>query len=525
MMKRLMPLWLAMLSAFLLSWPWVVGSEYVACVGFVPLLWMQFKKTKGLLWYAALAFFLWIEATCWWVAMATPLALVMVPLVGLCFTWVPFAIFVKLSKNVSESVKWILFITLWIAFEALYTYNDISFPWLTLGNAFEARAAQWFSITGVFGGSLLILIANVVAFKGIEKSYRDKQKFGKTKFGNRYELAFFAVVFVPVIVSMIMFYSYDEKNDPVQVAVIQPNIDPYTEKFGVMSNDQQIDIMLNLASGAPAETQFFVAPETAIDDQIWLSRFDFNNSIDTLRGFLSTHYPNATFVTGATTLRKVEQNEAFDYNTYKSGDLRFQVYNSALWIDTTKKVDIYHKSKLVCGVEMIPYPAVFKAIDDVLEVDLGGMGGKNGRSVEREVHKNVGTAICYEAIYSEFFTQYVKKGAQFMFVISNDGWWGDTPGHKHLLRYATHRAIENRRSIARSANTGISAIINQRGEVVDSLGWDERGAILATINANDKVTFYTKNGDFIVRIALYILALTLVYMVAIKFYKKNNPTK
>lgn len=458
--------------------------------------------------------------------MATPIAIVAVPLVGLFFTFLPFAIYVKLSKNVSEAVKWILFVTIWIAFEALYTYNDISFPWLTLGHAFDAQIVQWYSFTGVFGGTLWVLLANIFGFKMMEKAVficDNRSRIGAI-LRSPYFFLFVATIVIPLIISGIMFSTYKEEHRPVNVAVLQPNIDPYTEKFGSMSNQQQLNIILDLAGNAPKETQFFVAPETAIEDNLRLDNLSSNSSLSQIRSFLSNSYPSATFVTGATTLRIMNPFEE-DYNSYLSGSTRYQIYNSALWVDTTVNIDVYHKAKLVCGVETIPYPTVFQALDNVLNVDLGGLGGKNGKSTERAAYKDAGTAICYEAIYGEFYSEYVKKGAQFMFVISNDGWWGDTQGHRHLVKYSAHRAVETRRSIARSANTGISAIINQRGEVEQKLGWDERGLITGQINANDKITFYVKNGDFIVRLSLYLLALTLVYMVGLKFYKKNNSNR
>ena len=106
-----------------------------------------------------------------------------------------------------------------------------------------------------------------------------------------------------------------------------------------------------------------------------------------------------------------------------------------------------------------------------------------------------GPAICYEAVYGEYFTEFVRNGAQVMCVISNDGWWRDTPGHRYLFAYSRLRAVENRRSIARSANTGISGFIDQRGDVLQKLGWDQRGALTDSLSLNDRMTFYTRYGD------------------------------
>jgi len=103
-------------------------------------------------------------------------------------------------------------------------------------------------------------------------------------------------------------------------------------------------------------------------------------------------------------------------------------------------------------------------------------------------------------------------GSNFIFVITNDGWWGDTPGYIQHNSFSSIRAIENRRSIARSANTGISAFFNQRGEIIESLGWWKRGGIKSSLNANDKMSFYTIHGDYFGRIAMAMTLILLLYL-------------
>ena len=113
----------------------------------------------------------------------------------------------------------------------------------------------------------------------------------------------------------------------------------------------------------------------------------------------------------------------------------------------------------------------------------------------------VAPIICYESVYGDFVTDYVKAGAEFLAIITNDAWWGDTQGHKQHLNYARLRAIENRRSIARSANTGISAIINQKGEIEKELGYGLRGSLKGSVNKNKELTFYSKHGDYLAKLA------------------------
>jgi len=144
---------------------------------------------------------------------------------------------------------------------------------------------------------------------------------------------------------------------------------------------------------------------------------------------------------------------------------------------------------------------------------------------DREVlwlNKNTGTApiICYESVYGEYVTGYVDNGAKFLSIITNDAWWGDTEGHRQHLSYAKLRAVENRRFVARSANTGISAIINSRGDIVKSLGYEKRGAIVGQVGIQNEKTFYVKYGDYIPRIAQF-LALFIFLFSVVKFKRKR----
>ena len=186
---------------------------------------------------------------------------------------------------------------------------------------------------------------------------------------------------------------------------------------------------------------------------------------------------------------------------------------------------VRHKIKLVVGAEKVPYPKLMEALSFLI-VELGGTSGQLG--VDRHPVNfaldsiRIGAAICYESVYGDFFADFVRRGANVMSVITNDGWWGDTPGHRQHFSYSRLRAIETRRSIARSANTGISGFINGRGDVISTLGWDRRGTLSEQIALNDRITFYTRYGDYIARIACYVLLLSVLYYVAYRVRKRNH---
>ncbi|GHT83154.1 hypothetical protein FACS189467_8600 [Bacteroidia bacterium] len=158
---------------------------------------------------------------------------------------------------------------------------------------------------------------------------------------------------------------------------------------------------------------------------------------------------------------------------------------------------------------------------------MGGSSGGLGTQQERTVFAGqdntfrVGVAVCYESIFGEYCTEYVKNGANLLFIITNDGWWRDTPGHRQHLHYARLRAIETRRDIARSANTGISAIINQRGEILHRTQWWVRDAFTATITTNDAITPYVRYGDVVANIA-QLLSLAIICVIITKKARRNS---
>jgi apolipoprotein N-acyltransferase len=269
--------------------------------------------------------------------------------------------------------------------------------------------------------------------------------------------------------------------------------------------------MLNLADSLKiCDADYFLAPETAIDNDIWEDAFTNNYSLFEIRNFIEQH-PYAALFFGAITYKDYTgSNENTPTMRYDSVDMiYYDVFNSAMQVDTSKDVQIYHKSKLALGAEKIPFPSVFRFFDRYL-INLGGITGSLGEQKERGVFKHakknfiIAPVICYESVFGEYVTDYIKKGANLIFVITNDGWWGGTMGYTQHLRYSQLRAIETHRYIARCANTGISALINEQGEIVKATDWWQQTAISGTIRTNTKITFYVQYGDYIGRVAVFI---------------------
>ena len=245
---------------------------------------------------------------------------------------------------------------------------------------------------------------------------------------------------------------------------------------------------------------------------------------DTLR---SSH-PQALLVTGAFTNRYYAaglQPRTAVGNPY--GDGYYDDFNTAVGLDSAGRTQLHHKGKLVIGVENTP--TVIFDLMQFLVIDLGGVVGQIGMGQHGTAFAHagmrMGPAICYEGLYGDFYGDFVRRGAQFMAIISNDGWWGDTPGYKHLFTISRLRAIEHRRAIARSANTGMSGFISARGDIGETLGWEKRGVISAAVPLNSELTFYTRYGDYLGRIAEYLTLLCVLYYIAYRVKKKNYLVK
>lgn len=388
-------------------------------------------------------------------------------------------------------------ICFWLAYEYLHQTWDLSFPWMNLGNGFAGMHSviQWYEFTGVYGGSYWVLMSNILifetylAFKGSHKT---------TKHHWQLVLRSALHIIIPMVISLFMYYQYREKPNPANVVVVQPNIDPYA-KFSSLAASEQVATLIRLSDslGQP-NTEYFIWPETAIPEYTNEATVRTDPNYKLVGQFL-TKYKNGNVLSGISSYAifdsMVSPSASFDEGLGAYVDK----YNAAIQIENSPKVQFYHKSKLVPGVEQIP----FSALSFLQPVFAGfGGGGSYGSQPKPSVfysQSGIGAApvICYESIWGEYVADYVQQGAQFIAVITNDAWWGNTPGKDQHLLYAKLRAIETRRWVARSANTGISAFINQRGDIVQQSGWWVNTALKADINLNDEHTFYVKYQDYI----------------------------
>ena len=413
-------------------------------------------------------------------------------------------------------------ISFWIAYEYLHQSWELAFPWMNLGNGFANfhQIIQWYSFTGVYGGTLWILLGNILAFLWF---WQRKEKM--EIYSNKLILGLFAgLLILPAAGSWIAYSNYEEHVNPSEIVTVQPNIDPFG-KWGPITPDEQLKVLTDLSQKvAKLNTEFFIWPETAISDERYINEEEFREyrQYQTVLDFLEP-YHNGNVLSGIESY--VFYNDDRTATAQPYGNLFIDHFNAGVLIDGSSKLQFYHKSKLVPGAEKMPFGKALSFLKPLFK-HFGGSTGGYGSQEEPSVFysaSGIGAApvICYESIWGDYVTEYIKKGAQFIAVITNDGWWGDTAGKDQHLLYAKLRAIENRRWVVRSANTGISAFINQRGDIVQRSSWWVPTALSQEINLNEELTFYTKNGDLIVYLAL----LTGLLSIGLIIVRNNKITK
>ena len=528
-MKKSHKILSALLSGLLLSAAWPTwGIAPIAFIGFVPLLLLEDRFAKGekgkLFWLSFLTFLIWNVVTTWWIWNATPAATA---------AWVLNSLFMAIVFNVFHLTKkkgcnnpWgnFFLIPYWMAFEQLTYLWAIKWPWLNLGNAFSSRIEwiQWYEYTGVAGGTLWVLAVNILITNIILffKSKETKKLFACIGIEA-------IVLLLPIIISIRMYNHYDEQGTDTEVIVVQQNCDPWNEQFDSQFYDQVIQNNINLSLPLiTPKTKFVVSSESAIQEGIWLHEIDNVKALHTLHDYVK-RFPQMAFVIGGTTYEFVPRGMESDFPARDIGDGEhfYYCHNSALLIDTIN-LQYRNKSQLTPGVEAIPeWMGFLKNYSITMGIARGTLKTDPEAKVLTFGNHKVGVPICYESAFGEYVSNFCKKGADLLFVITNDGWWGDTPGYKQHFEFSKLRAIENRRCIARSANTGRSGFFNQRGDVLQQTQYWVPDAIRATLKANTKVTFYAQHGDYLSRIAVYLTFVLLIYWIAKSLFSIGKTKK
>jgi apolipoprotein N-acyltransferase len=527
-------------TLLILSFPYTGSFTPFVFVGLVPLfiLRQQFLASSKKPWklglWIYLSFLLWNLGTTWWVANASVSGAIFAFTINTLLMTLVFGLWSFIDRKIHTRYSFFMLIPIWLLFEFGHHRWDLSWPWLTMGNYFSVRTGwvQWYEWTGTLGGSAWILLVNILVFR-LYQVYREVAK------RNQYIFTILGVLLVPIVISQLLQVFAIPSLQPKQLhaVIVQPNIDPYKEKFTISAtNEGFADSIVALANRhVTAQTDLVLAPETALPlsfQEERLHTFAFGQSL----AAQVQKWPHANLLIGASTIRIFEQKLSVASTPIPNSSEWYESYNSSVLLTKTAPPQYVHKSKLVPGVELVPFSAYLPFLS-AIAIENGGSSGTLGvekepkvMAIQPDVDKNqtnkeaqtvtLAPIICYESIYGDFVRRQVQKGAQALCILTNDGWWGNTPGYKQHFSFARLRAIENRRWVLRSANTGTSGSIDPSGKIIKKTPYWVKTAFSQSIQLRSDQTFYTTYGDWLAGISIsWIL---LCFSIFLRHLGKNS---
>jgi apolipoprotein N-acyltransferase len=523
---------LSMSTAILvgLSFP-PIPFGLLACIGLVPFLVMADTiKTYGRFFrYSYFTFFLLSLVSLYWVGGFTHLNDPYLMIAGTAlFLWeplvlsIPAMVYFFVRKNLPYKFSLLSFPFIWIAMEWLYALGELAFPWLHLGNTqtYQLEKIQYADITGVYGISFWVLIINVLVYllvQSVQTGTRTKKQY------------YLAAAILGIYIAP-NFYTAPEipyagsEGKGINVGIIQPNINPWNKWEGANTFEgrwSQVQSYMQLMEKHINDSlDIIVLPESAI-------LLNLPQHVEQMEAFKRTvNKVNAAVVTGYVRIKFYDQHSApATSSVLKGTTMRYDSFNSILFVQPhLDTLQTYSKMRLVPFAERIPYA---DHVPFLIEPLRWGVGISNwGLATDSTVFSStkLGTKflamVCYESIFPEFVSLFVKKGAEFLVFTTNDSWWGNTSGARQHNQYAVLRAIENRRWVVRCANGGISSFIDPTGQMYDKTEMYTEAYIHRTIQPYSALTFYSKHGDWFARICSSIALLFFLFSIGYTIVRK-----
>ncbi len=447
------------------------------------------------------------------------------------FMLIPVMLTYFIFKSFGKNAALILFPFIWVGYEYFDNVWQFAFPWLELGNSetYNLNRIQYIEYTGVHGITFLICIISVLIYWTISNIALKKWKMASAKTAISFILIIIFILLPNIYSSRKLnekgiYNKYNSASDSTKIiktCIVQPNIDPLEKWKKEKNPDSLVDSYIaRLNDALKFNPQLIVLHETATP-YYFFEPYYFSNSQKFIN-FVNSN--NKYFLMGIPHLYYYPDsiNAPGDSRVIKSSGKKYDTFNSAVLIEPNKastEYTIHKKSKLVPFSERMPYQEYLP--DFVQNWFKWGVGISSWQRGSGLVMFNLNnpvlkpraefvTLICYESVFSDYVSEGVKNGAEFLIIITNDGWWGISPGPVQHKQYAVLRAIENRKWIIRAAQTGISCFIDPLGFETDKIDLDKEGIIVKDIYANSEKTFYSQHGDIIGMIGFYLGVLSLL---------------
>jgi apolipoprotein N-acyltransferase len=514
-----------------------VPLGFLAFVGFIPLLFLLDRVEIGspALRYSYVSFLVFNVVTLYWVGGFTHGRDVFLMIGGAAlliihplFFLVPIVAYLLVKKYLGGRFALLMFAFLWVSFEWIHSLGQLGFPWLTVGNSQSMDIAhiQFITLTGVYGISFWIVSVNALLYFLLRKLTQAEWALKSPRAALTFALTI-AILLIPVIhgKAVLSESSQIKHQSPVRIGVLQPDLDPW--KKWEVGHQEQLETYIGLSRPLVEKQPHLVLwPETAIAFRILTPKYapvheELRNWVDGTGCGLLTGFADITFYDSADAPR--------GSHTVQGTTIHYEDFNAIMLLEPrSARVQKYAKMRLVPFGERVPYAEHLTFLADAVKWDVGISGWGIGRdttvftmmSGERQV--KFSAMVCYESIYPELVSRFVKKGAEFLVVITNDSWYGKTSGPYQHAYYAALRAIENRRPVVRCANGGISCFIDPYGRISQATELFTQASIVGETEPSNENTFYSTQGDLFARVCTVVATLALLGAFIGKFTRRTR---
>ena len=512
---------LALSSGLLLGLPWSIPSLFfLIFIAWVPLLLLEEENQHHpnpytIFNYAFVSFLLWNILGTWWIAQAQLVGAILIIIAN---ALVQALVFWSISRiRTSLNIPLVFpFLLIWMGYEYFHQSWDLAWPWLNLGNALATvpKLIQWYEFTGIRGGTLWIILTNLAVLK-VWAIYRKRGLGPIAPVGAG--ILLLLLILIPAFASYLIFQNFEEEGETVTVALIQSNLDPYTEKFVPEKQAQHLkDFLKSADTICDDETNFLLGPETLIVQQIDETDPKASPYFRQLLDF-QKKYPKLNILLGVHSFQKLSDEDIPPGSRFnQEKNFYYEPFNTALLLPPGSPPQFYHKTKLVPLFERMPFVQYLGFLGKY-SLELGGYSGtyslRQGSShfLLPDTSISILPIVCFESVFGLYSAQNQPQEKGFTCMITNDGWWKNTPGYRHHFNFSPVRAIECRRELVRVANTGISALIDARGSVMAQTPWWKKATLKGKIRLRKGKTFYARHGDYLGRISLVSGILLLLY--------------
>ncbi|WP_051219562.1 apolipoprotein N-acyltransferase [Oceanobacter kriegii] len=410
-----------------------------------------------------------------------PLAILLVGLFAATLALVPAAVFAiyPLLKhpNGKQIMPWLLIPVFWFLSEWVRSWLFTGFPWLFAGDAhLQTWLAGWAPVIGSYGISIIL----VLTVSALIQAFRTQKP------------VYLAALLLWPMGLLLQQQSWTEPTGKVIVSAVQGNINQ-----NMKWKPEMVGPTINLYFKQTRklwESDLIVWPETAMT----LVYDRFLPYLQELNEEARHH--DATVITGIAYRYPVDSPLAGEY------------HNSV--IATGMGHGMYHKQRLVPFGEFVPFEAWIRGAIPFLDLEMSSFlaGDANQPLIEFEangkLHK-VASYICYEIAYPQLVSRMAQQ-SDLLITISNDAWFGDSLGPKQHMGLAQMRALETGRYLLRATNTGITALVDNRGQIVERVPTGVKGALTARAETRTGSTPYMRAG----LIPHYLFALVVLVMAA-----------